>query len=117
MTGGPAGFVAAARVEQVLDGQPLGVELSGGRRVCLVRDGTEILAVTDECAHQAFPLSAGEVLPGGTIECPWHGARFDCRTGGVLRGPAKDSITTYEVSVVDDIVYVRADDSRAAGSR
>ena len=112
MNTGLDGFVRAARADQVLDGQPLAVEIPGGRRLCLVRDGTEILAVADECAHQAFPLSAGDVLPGGTIECPWHGARFDCRTGGVLRGPAKDAISTYEVSVVDDTVYVRANGSR-----
>lgn len=112
MNAGLDGFVQAARAEQVLDGQPLAVELPGGRRLCLIRDGAEILAVADECAHQAFPLSAGEVLPGGTIECPWHGARFDCRSGAVLRGPAKDSIATYEVSVVDDTVYVRANGSR-----
>ena len=112
MSAGPDGFVPAARAEQVLDGQPLAVELPGGRRLCLVRDGSEILAVADECAHQAFPLSAGEVLPGGTIECPWHGARFDCRTGSVLRGPATDAIPTYEVRLADDTVYVRANGAR-----
>lgn len=116
MSGGPDGFEKAALADQVLDGQPLGVELAGGRRVCLVRDGEEILAVADECAHQAFPLSAGEVLPGGTIECPWHGARFDCRTGRALRGPAKDPIARYEVSMVDDMVYVRVG-GRPDGSR
>ena len=64
-------------------------------------------AVEDSCTHQAFPISAGELLPDGSIECPWHGARFDCMTGEVLQGPATEAIQTYEVQVEDGIVQVR----------
>ena len=40
--------------------------------------GGRIGAVTDLCTHQAFPMSEGTLEPDGTIECAWHGARFDC---------------------------------------
>jgi nitrite reductase/ring-hydroxylating ferredoxin subunit len=42
------------------------------------------------------------------LECPWHGARFDVRTGGCLAGPATDAIATWPVTVVDGRVYVGA---------
>lgn len=85
----------------------LSVTLTNGDRVCLIRRGNQVNALRDECTHQAMPLSAGEVLEDGTIECAWHGARFDCATGAVLRGPAEDDVQAYEVSVEGETVVVK----------
>jgi 3-phenylpropionate/trans-cinnamate dioxygenase ferredoxin subunit len=88
------------------DGGTLSVVLSSGERVCLIRQGLRVSALHDECTHQGMPLSAGEVLPGGTIECPWHGARFDCVTGALRRGPAEEDVAAYVVRVEGDSVLV-----------
>ena len=107
--GAPNGFAAVARAGEVVEGQPLAVEAPGGVRLCLVREAATgaVRALRDECTHQAFPLSAGEVLPDGTLMCPWHGARFDCRTGAPLSGPATDAVPVYEVRVVGEDVLVK----------
>ena len=89
------------------DGGTLSVVLPSGDRVCLIRRGNQVNALRDECTHQAMPLSAGEVLDDGTIECAWHGARFDCATGAVLRGPAEDNVQAYEVTVDGKTVLVK----------
>ncbi len=81
-------------------------ELPSGERVCLVRYGDEISAFLDECPHQGMPLSAGEVLPDGTLECVWHGARFDCHTGAVRRGPAEQAAVAYTVRVEGQRILV-----------
>ena len=82
------------------------VTLPSGTRVCLVRCGGVISAFLDECTHQGMSLSAGEVLRDGTLECPWHGARFDCRTGAVRRGPAEEAVRTFPVLLENGRILV-----------
>jgi nitrite reductase/ring-hydroxylating ferredoxin subunit len=88
-----------ASVSDLAEDGVLGVGLPTGERICLVRSRGVISALRDECTHQAMPLSAGEVMPDGTLECAWHGARFDCCTGAVRRGPAEDDVATFAVRV------------------
>lgn len=100
------GFARVAKLGELPESGLLGVTLPDGERVCLVRDQGAVRAVGDECPHQGFALSSGELLGDGTIECVWHGARFDCRSGAVLRGPAEESLTLFETRVVGDDVFV-----------
>jgi len=100
------GFIEVARLDELPEPGVLGVEGPDGRQVCLVRFEGQVTAYGDECTHQAFPLSAGEVHADGTLECVWHGARFDCLTGAVCREPAIDPLTPYAVRVEGDRVLV-----------
>src|SRR5262249_33642160 len=54
------------------------------------------------CTHSLGPLSEGS-LDGSTVTCPLHGAQFNVWTGAVLRGPAKDPLKTYRVTVDGDV--------------
>ncbi|HJZ76500.1 MAG TPA: Rieske 2Fe-2S domain-containing protein [Vicinamibacterales bacterium] len=54
------------------------------------------------CTHRQGALSEGS-LDGTTVTCPLHGAQFNVWTGAVLRGPAKDPLETYRVTVDGDI--------------
>ena len=103
-----AGFVRVAAASELEPGVPHAVEHASLGRICvgLVEGG--VVAFTDQCSHREFPLSAGEILEDGTVECPWHGARFDCRTGAVIRGPADRPIAAYDARVEGDAVLVRA---------
>ena len=99
-------YIEVARLDDIPEPGVLGVSGPDGRPVCLVRLGEQVTAFADECTHQAFPLSAGEVHPDGTLECVWHGARFDCATGAVRRGPALDPLPVYPVRIEGDRVLV-----------
>lgn len=48
-------------------------------------DGGALVALEDRCPHRFVPLSAGR-LKNGTIECLYHGLRFD-RTGACVLNP------------------------------
>ncbi len=91
-------FVDVAAVDEIPEQGVLGVD-AGGRAVCLVRFQGRVTAFADECTHQAFPLSAGEVRNDGTLECVWHGARFTCLTGEVVREPATEPLVQFEIRV------------------
>jgi 3-phenylpropionate/trans-cinnamate dioxygenase ferredoxin subunit len=45
-------------------------------------------------------------FPDGTIQCAWHGARFDCTTGEVRQGPALRPLPVFEVRMDGDSVLV-----------
>lgn len=98
--------MSAVRLADIPDPGLLAVALPNGDRVVLIRRGEVVTALRDECTHQAMPLSAGELCPDGTIECPWHGAKFDSASGRCVRGPAEDDVRSYVVRVEGGIVHV-----------
>jgi uncharacterized protein YbjT (DUF2867 family)/nitrite reductase/ring-hydroxylating ferredoxin subunit len=62
-------------------------------------------ATQARCTHRQGPLSEG-AIDGSTVTCPLHGAQFNVWTGAVLRGPAKDPLKTYRVTVEGDVGHV-----------
>jgi 3-phenylpropionate/trans-cinnamate dioxygenase ferredoxin subunit len=100
------GFQPVADVEDVAEGELVSVRSPTGEPVCLVRHKGEILAVSDCCTHSEFPISDGSLRADGSLECTWHGALFDCRTGAVLKGPAEDPLPVYAVKVEGGKVLV-----------
>ena len=84
----------------------LGVTLSDGAPVCVFNHRGVIGAVGNRCTHAEFLISDGVLHGDGTLECLWHGARFDCRTGAVRRQPAELPLLVYEVREVSGRVLV-----------
>jgi nitrite reductase/ring-hydroxylating ferredoxin subunit len=99
-------FEAVASVNQIPPEGVLGVVRSDGQRLCLIRSHGRVSAVADNCTHQDFEMSLGDVLPDGTIQCAWHGARFDCATGEVKQGPALEPLAVFEVRLDGEQVLV-----------
>jgi nitrite reductase/ring-hydroxylating ferredoxin subunit/uncharacterized membrane protein len=96
-----------------LNGKPHRVEIDGVGLV-LHRDGDVILAVGERCPHLGAPMSDGWV-DRGRVVCPWHGSRFECDSGDVVRGPATASLPSYPTRIRDGMVEIKGVD-RAAGA-
>jgi 3-phenylpropionate/trans-cinnamate dioxygenase ferredoxin component len=79
-----------------------------GLEVVLVRSEGEIFALEDNCSHQDFPLSDGSV-ESGQIECVFHGAKFDVRTGKATQLPAIRPVRTYPVRIEGDEIFIQVD--------
>jgi nitrite reductase/ring-hydroxylating ferredoxin subunit len=96
------------------------VQASVGRLAVGVADG-EPFAVSPVCRHLRGDLAKGLVADDGCLECPWHAARFDVRTGAMTRGPqgafkpvagvvkgtlGRVRLTTYRVVERDGVLYL-----------
>jgi 3-phenylpropionate/trans-cinnamate dioxygenase ferredoxin component len=96
-------FVKVATTDEMAE-QPVRCVEVDGSKIALFDVQGEIFALSDTCTHRGGPLSEGE-LAGTTVTCPWHGAQFDVRTGGVLGPPAATGVKSYPVKVTGkDIV-------------
>ena len=104
MSGGE--FHDVAETSALPVGELLGVTLPDGTSVCLYNDRGEIGAIGGVCTHGQFAMSDGVLIGDGTVECVWHGARFDCRTGAVRRFPATEPLPVYRVLVESGRILV-----------
>ena len=77
-----------------------------GREILVANIDGEFFATDDSCTHSGSSLSEGQ-LNGCVITCGWHKAEFDCKTGKLLKFPAKiRDLTSYSVVIESDNVYV-----------
>jgi nitrite reductase/ring-hydroxylating ferredoxin subunit len=76
---GRAEPVALGRLAELRARLPLVVE-SGGRAYRVIELDGELVAHATVCPHRLGPLDACAV-EDGALRCPWHGYRFDARTG------------------------------------
>ena len=68
----------------------------GINALVLVRDGSTILALHDQCAHAGGSLSGG-TLESGCVVCPIHASRFRLADGRATRGPTVYDQPSYEI--------------------
>ena len=47
----------------------------------------ERFALSRRCRHLRADLAGGKIDAEGCLVCPWHEARYDVRTGRMVKGP------------------------------
>lgn len=60
--------------------------VTGAGKYALGNNG-DYFAVGRRCRHLRADLAGGSIDPDGCLVCPWHGAKYDVRTGRMIRGP------------------------------
>jgi nitrite reductase/ring-hydroxylating ferredoxin subunit len=81
------------------------IELEGLPPLAVYNLGGRFYVTDDICTHGKASLAEGFV-DGTTIECPWHGGRFDIATGQPTSLPAIEPLATYPVTVVGDEICI-----------
>ena len=97
-------FVKVAKTSDLAEDDTMLVEV-GDERIVLSNIGGSFYAIGEVCTHAEGPLSEGDVEEG-EIECPWHGSRFDLRTGEATSPPADEAVPRYGVRIEGDDVLV-----------
>lgn len=102
---GPTDWALAAAEDELTDGVPHRVDLDGVA-VVLVRQGSEIHAISATCSHLGGPLDEG-AINDGCVTCPWHGSVFRLADGAVESGPATVPQPRFETRVLSGKIEVR----------
>ena len=102
-------WVQVCTTAELLPGEST-VAWDGDTPILVVNLDGDFYAVEDQCTHEDYELSAGEVDPtAGTVECVLHGAKFDIRDGRALCTPAYEPVARFPVKVEDGAVWTRDD--------
>jgi nitrite reductase/ring-hydroxylating ferredoxin subunit/multimeric flavodoxin WrbA len=65
----------------------------------------EYFAISNICAHMSGPLIDGSSDRDGNIVCPWHGSRFDPKTGKEVQDP-QVQVEKYAIKVEGNDIYL-----------
>src|SRR5881398_3022420 len=99
------GFQKVADRKDLQEGGLLKADFLGKPIVLSMVDG-EVYAIDAVCTHEGGPLADG-TLEGYEVECPWHGSKFDVRTGEVTNPPEDTPEPVYEVKVEGNNILVK----------
>ena len=98
-------FIPALPLASLKEGLIVGAKLNGLYLAFYLIEG-EPFCTDDLCTHEDNFLSDGGYVDGVEVECAYHGARYDVRTGQATQFPAPSSIRSYPVEVRNGFVYV-----------
>ena len=104
MPTGNDSWIAVGAPQAIPDQGALIVNAPGGERIAVFRDGTQIGALTNLCAHQNGPIGEGRIIDG-CITCPWHGWQYRL-ADGCSPPPFTEKLVTYPVRIRDGVVEV-----------
>ena len=99
------GRIIVAKTNEIKPNQIKQVSNDGKDIVIINIDGN-YFAINDTCTHAGGSLSEGKV-EGSIITCDWHGAQFDCKSGKLVKFPAKiNDLESYNVVIESDTIFV-----------
>ena len=86
-TAGRPIYQDAAAESELLEGA-LVAAMVNDMPVLLARLGGDVYAMRNQCGDSPLPLNMG-TLEGAEVLCPWHGCRYDVRSGRRLDGDGR----------------------------
>jgi nitrite reductase/ring-hydroxylating ferredoxin subunit/DMSO/TMAO reductase YedYZ heme-binding membrane subunit len=92
---GPDGWIVVGPPQSIPDKFARIVVAPGQERIAVFRDGDQIGALTNLCAHQNGPIGEGRIIDG-CVTCPWHGYQYRLEDG-CAPPPFTEKLATYRV--------------------
>jgi nitrite reductase/ring-hydroxylating ferredoxin subunit len=99
------GFEEVGKISDVPAGAMKVVKVAGIDVMVANLDG-KLYAIANKCTHVGGPLGGGKLV-GSVVQCPWHGSKFDVKTGAVVAGPAQKPEPTFQVKVDGSAVWIK----------
>jgi nitrite reductase (NADH) small subunit len=101
-----------------------------GKRVGVLRKGSEVYVFADHCPHHGAPMCFAQVvgtmlpsepnefnydLDGLVVRCPWHAYEFDVRTGKAMGDIIRSRLMIYHTEVRGEDVFLQLRRSNNVG--
>ena len=98
-----AEFTKVASVQDLEAGKGM-VVVVNGTRIALFNCGGTFYAIRNTCPHMGGDLGEG-LLAGDIVTCPWHGWRFNIKTG---KNPESEvvGVRTFEVKIEGEDIFI-----------
>ena len=71
------------------------------KKFLLIRSGEEFFFINNACCHMGGPLNKGKFF-GDEVECPWHGCRYNFKTG--VSTNSKNKLSNMYVPISRDML-------------
>jgi nitrite reductase/ring-hydroxylating ferredoxin subunit len=97
--------VVVGKTSEVQDGKLMHIT-AGGREIVVTKLDGNYYAMDNVCTHAGADLHEGE-LNNNELTCPWHGAKWDIKTGNLISFPQKlKPLQSHKISIEKDTLYV-----------
>ena len=97
--------VVVGKTSDIEEGKLVHITASGKELVVTKLDGN-YYAIDNICTHAGAELHEGE-LSKSELTCPWHGAKWDIKTGNLISFPQKlKPLQSHSVSVENDTLFI-----------
>ncbi len=97
--------VVVGKTSEVQDGKLMHIT-AGGKEIVVTKLDGNYYAMDNVCSHAGANLHEGE-LNNSELTCPWHGAKWDIKTGNLISFPQKlKPLQSHKVSIENDTLYI-----------
>lgn len=108
----------AAGLSQEITSRPLARTFLNEPVVLYRQSENAVVALEDRCCHRGLPLAHGEVV-GNTLQCGYHGLRFNqegacVHVPGQKNIPAKAKVKSYPIVEKDSLIWIWMGDPSSA---
>lgn len=101
-------IVRVAAKSEIEAGEAKVVEV-GKKTISVFNLDGEYFAIDEYCPHAGGPLSEG-YISGEEVECPWHNAAFNIKTGECTSPPSPCGVTSYPVKIEGEDISVEVEE-------
>jgi 3-phenylpropionate/trans-cinnamate dioxygenase ferredoxin component len=97
--------VVVGSTSEVQEGKLMHIT-AGGKEIVVTKLDGNYYAMDNVCTHAGADLHEGE-LNSNELTCPWHGAKWDIKTGNLISFPQKlKPLHIHKVLIENDTLYV-----------
>lgn len=97
--------VVVGKTSDVQEGKMVHIT-AGGMEIVVTKLEGNYYAMDNSCTHAGAELHEGE-LNNSELTCPWHGAKWDIKTGSLISFPQKlKPLLSHKVLIENDTLYV-----------